>query len=81
VGHSWDRYDNGTLSTVGWDDTGGDLDYDDFTMEVAVVYRRNYFDLLDPIVVDTAVRQRFERDDLPKFRASSKAPPNVGKNY
>jgi hypothetical protein len=79
VGHSYDRYDNGTLSTVGWDDTGGDLDYDDLTMEVAVVYRRSYFDFLEPIFTTEARAERFVREELPKYQASDKLPPNVRK--
>ena len=81
VGHSFDRYDNGTLSTVGWDDAGGDLDYDDLTMEVAVVYRRSYFDVLTDILTSEASLERFVREELPKFRASEKLPPHVRKNY
>jgi hypothetical protein len=43
VGHAYDIYDNGTLATVHWDDTGGDRDFDDFVVEVAVVRRRRFF--------------------------------------
>jgi hypothetical protein len=81
VGHSFDRYDNGTLSTVGWDDTGGDLDYDDLTMEVAVVYRRSYFDFLEPVFTTEARSERFVREELPKYQASDKLPPSVRKAY
>jgi hypothetical protein len=59
IGHSFDIYDNGTLSTVGWDDTGGDLDHNDKVMEVAVVYRRSYFDWLEPVVAAEADVARF----------------------
>ena len=81
VGHVYDRYDNGTLSTVGWDDTGGDLDYNDLTMEIAVVYRRSYFDLLGPVVTSDAALEGFVREELPKYQASDKLPPNVRKTY
>jgi hypothetical protein len=40
VGHSYDIYENGTLSTVYFDDTGGDQDLNDFILEVAVVGRQ-----------------------------------------
>jgi hypothetical protein len=75
VGHSYDRYDNGTLSTVGWDDTGGDRDFNDFILEVAVVYRRNFFDDLQPIAFSAEEAARFEKEILPKIHGSEKAPP------
>jgi hypothetical protein len=77
VGHSFDQYENGTLSTVGWDDTGGDKDYDDLIMEVAVVYRRSYFDVLEAEVLTQAALRRFTRQDLPKYRASDRVPPKA----
>jgi hypothetical protein len=46
VGHGYDIYENGTLSTVRYDDTGGDRDLDDFVLEVAVVGRRSWRDLV-----------------------------------
>ena len=76
VGHSFDLYDNGTLSTVGWDDTGGDLDYNDVIMEVAVVYRRGYFDWLHPAAIDEATLSRFVQEGYPKYRAS-RVPPGT----
>ena len=39
VGHSYDIYERGTLSTVQFDDTGEDQDMDDFILEVAMVKR------------------------------------------
>jgi hypothetical protein len=67
VGHI---YDNGTLSTVGWDDTGGDRDYDDVILEVAIVRRKPYFDVLLPFAAEReADVERFAREDLPKFVA------------
>ena len=74
VGHSFDIYDNGTLSTVGWDDTGGDLDYNDVIMEVAVVYRRGYFDWLRPVAAADATMNHFVREAYPKYR-ESRVPP------
>lgn len=75
AGHSFDQYQHGTLSTVGWDDTGGDLDRNDLIMEVAVVYRRRWFDQLAVAELDPAVRKRFERDGLPRYRSSERVPP------
>jgi hypothetical protein len=70
VGHSYDIYDNGTLSTVGWDDTGEDRDYDDFILEVAVVRRHFYFPDLSGIALTADEVARFERDIMPKRQAS-----------
>ena len=65
VGHSFDIYDNGTLSTVGWDDTGGDRDYNDLVLEVAIVYRWAYFDALEPVATAReADVEGFARDEL-----------------
>jgi hypothetical protein len=75
VGHSFDQYQNGTLSTVGWDDTGGDLDRNDLIMEVAVVYRRRWFDQLVVADIDQIVLERFEREGLPRYRSSDRLPP------
>jgi hypothetical protein len=74
VGHSFDIYDNGTLSTVGWDDTGGDRDFNDIVLEVAIVYRRNFFDDLKPFALSEKEVERFKKEILPKIRASKKAP-------
>jgi hypothetical protein len=81
VGHSYDRYDNGTISSVGWDDTGGDLDYDDLMMDVAVVYRRSYFDLLGAAITSDSDIQRFVQEELPKYQSSDKLPPSLRKKY
>lgn len=78
VGHSFDRYDNGTLSTVGWDDTGGDRDFDDAVMEVAVVYRWPYFETLEVARVGDDLATRWEREEWPKLLASAKAAPREG---
>lgn len=77
VGHSFDQYENGTLSTVGWDDTGGDMDRNDLIMEVAVVYRRSYFDDLEVKLPREAELQRFTREDLPRYLQSDRRPPNA----
>jgi hypothetical protein len=68
AGHSFDIYDNGTMSTVGWDDTGGDRDFDDMVVEVAIVFRRAYFDQLHPVAkLQQAEFDRFVREELPKL--------------
>jgi hypothetical protein len=68
VGHSFDFYDNGTLSTVGWDDTGGDRDFNDIVLEVAIVYRRNFFDDLLPIALSALELERLEKRVVPMIR-------------
>lgn len=73
MGHAFDRYQNGTMSTVGWDDTGGDRDFNDMTLEVAVVFRRDYFLELDPVALD-----RYEREIAPRLRRSLKRAPSPG---
>jgi hypothetical protein len=75
VGHSYDIYDNGTLSTVGWDDTGGDRDMDDLIVEVAVVYRRSYFDMFLPVELVEADVEAFARDVLPRYQERDRAAP------
>ena len=76
VGHSFDIYDNGTLSTVGWDDTGGDRDFNDVVVEVAVVRRSNFFDDLQPFVLSAHEMEQLEKHVLPKMLESrdSRAP-------
>jgi hypothetical protein len=67
VGHSYDIYDNGTLSTVQYDDTGGDQDMNDLILQVAVVKR-----ILPRWVIQAegqiAANRRFERNVLPRIR-------------
>jgi hypothetical protein len=67
VGHSYDIYDNGTLSTVQYDDTGGDQDMNDLILQVAVVKRR-----LPRWVIQAegqvAANRRFDRNVLPRIR-------------
>jgi hypothetical protein len=70
VGHSFDIYDNGTLSVVGWDDTGGDMDLNDHTLEVAVVNRTDYFGVFIPAEVKDAELERFQRETMPRYRDS-----------
>jgi hypothetical protein len=66
------------LSTVGFDDTGGDRDFDDLVLEVAVVYRNDYFEVFDPPVVDAQEVEAFDRDVLPRYLAAEgRRPPEV----
>lgn len=75
VGHSFDIYENGTLSTVGWDDTGGDRDMNDLIVEVAVVYRSNYFDVLHPAEWNQARLEEFIRAELPGYQERDQGRP------
>jgi hypothetical protein len=52
TGHSYDIYTNGTLSTVQYDDTGGDRDLNDLVVEVAVVGRLPWVNLPQAIDQD-----------------------------
>jgi hypothetical protein len=76
VGHSFDLFANGTLSTVGWDDSAGDRDFNDLVVEVAVVYRRNYWSVFDEIRLEAEAIRAFEKSALPKLRASDKIRPD-----
>jgi hypothetical protein len=49
VAHSYDIYGNGTLSTIYYDDTGGDRDLDDFVLEAAIVGRRSWQDVVQAV--------------------------------
>ncbi len=78
VGHSFDIYDNGTLSTVFWDDTGGDRDFNDIILEVAIVFRHAYFRALEPVAqASEAEIKRFMDEDLPRLRADDRPPDSV----
>jgi hypothetical protein len=67
VGHSYDIYENGTLSTVYYDDTGADRDLNDMVIEIAIVGRT-------PIkiftqAVDQAVATHHEEHAAPRILA------------
>ncbi|HEX2468991.1 MAG TPA: hypothetical protein VHK05_00255 [Candidatus Limnocylindrales bacterium] len=68
VGHSFDIYEHGTLSTVHFDDTGGDRDLDDFILEVAVVRRRRWLDVLEPVAYAKSDIKAFEDKEFPKIK-------------
>lgn len=65
--HSYDIYERGTLSTVHFDDTGGDLDHDDLVIEVAVVGRSPWEDLTQAID-QVPILEAFD-DWSPRLRA------------
>jgi hypothetical protein len=67
VGHTYDIYDNGTLATVQWDDTGGDRDFNDLVVEVAVVRRRRFFSDLVLAQQDEQALKRFVDEIEPKL--------------
>jgi len=68
VGHSYDIYQNGTLSIVQYDDTGGDRDFNDLILEVAIVGRRSWVNLPQAIN-QAAVNKRIVKKGLPRLRA------------
>jgi hypothetical protein len=67
VGHSYDIYENGTLSIVRYDDTGGDRDFNDLVLEVAIVGRRSWKDLAEA-ENQAAVNAKIEKQGLPRLR-------------
>ena len=77
VGHSYDTYENGTLSRVGWDDTGGDMDMNDLIVEVAVVRRRSFFDDLKVAEIDEVTLAKFTDEVIPSRRADHSHPDTL----
>lgn len=67
VGHSYDIYENGTLSTVQYDDTGKDRDFDDLILEVAIVGRRSWVDL-SQATNQAAVNKVIQTEGIPRLR-------------
>jgi hypothetical protein len=74
VGHSFDLYRNGTLSRVGWDDTGGDRDMDDLVVEVAVVDRSRVLAPFAAAAVDEQDLRTFQADVLPGWERAHRHP-------
>ena len=68
VGHSYALYDNGTLSVVGYDDTGGDRDFDDLKLEVAIVGRRSWQEVIQAEAQAT-INKQIEQEGIPRLRA------------
>ena len=68
VGHSYDIYENGTLSIVQYDDTGGDRDFNDLILDVAIVGRTSWGNLSQAI--DQAkVNKVIEKKGIPRLQA------------
>jgi hypothetical protein len=68
VGHSYDIYENGTLSIVRYDDTGGDRDFNDLVLEVAIVGRRSWVNL--PVAeAQAAVNAKIQKEGIPRLMA------------
>lgn len=68
VGHSYDIYENGTLSTVQYDDTGADRDFNDLIVEVAIVGRRSWVNLPDA-PAQAAVNRTIQEKGIPRLQA------------
>jgi hypothetical protein len=68
VGHAFDIYENGTLSTIHYDDTGGDADLDDFILEVAIVVRRRLVDVLIEATDQATAHASFTKEALPRLK-------------
>jgi hypothetical protein len=68
VGHSYDIYENGTLSIVRYDDTGEDRDFNDLVLEVAIVGRRSWRDLIQAVDQEKANRT-IQKQGIPKLKA------------
>lgn len=66
--HSYDIYENGTLSTVQYDDTGADRDFNDFVLEVAIVGRRSWVNLPNA-PAQAAVNRKIEKEGIPRLRS------------
>lgn len=81
VGHSFDIYEHGTLSTVQFDDTGGDRDLNDFILEVAVVRRRRFLDVFESVEYVKAEIEGFGESEYPKIgeaiRSDRQAPQDA----
>ncbi|HVT91869.1 MAG TPA: hypothetical protein VHD76_03415 [Bryobacteraceae bacterium] len=68
VGHSYDIYENGTLSTVQYDDTGGDRDFNDLIVEVAIVGRRSWL-TLENAAEQVEVNKIIQEKGIPRLHA------------
>lgn len=74
VGHSYDIYENGTLSIVRYDDTGVDRDFNDLVLEIAIVGRRSWGEL-SQAVNQVAVNKKVQKQGIPRLRALLKKRP------
>jgi hypothetical protein len=69
TGHVFDIYENGTLSTVHYDDTGGDGDMNDFILEVAIVVRRRLLDTITQTLGQAQANAKFTKGAATRFSA------------
>lgn len=67
VGHRYDIYENGTLSTVRYDDNGSDKDYNDLILEIAIVGRRSWVNLPDASK-QVEVNRIIEEKGIPRLK-------------
>jgi hypothetical protein len=67
VGHVYDIYENGTLSTVHYDDTEADGDLDDMILEVAIVGRKQ-MRIFEPAIEQEAATEAFKKQAMPRIR-------------
>ena len=68
VAHTYDIYENGTLSRVQYDDAGGDQDLNDFILEVAVVGRRSW-ELVAQALDQEEINRRVAEEGLPRLKS------------
>lgn len=68
VRHSYDIYENGTLSTVQYDDNGVDRDFNDLIVEVAIVGRQSWT-ILQNAPEQVAVNKIIQEKGIPKLQA------------
>jgi len=67
VAHSYDIYENGTLSEVHYDDTGGDRDLNDMILEVAIVGRRP-INVFEPVIGQDSATEIFKKQGMPRIQ-------------
>ena len=67
VAHTYDIYQNGTLSEVHYDDTGGDRDLNDMILEVAIVGRRP-INVFEPAIGQDSATEIFKKQGMPRIQ-------------
>jgi hypothetical protein len=66
VAHTYDIYENGTLSTVHYDDTGADNDLNDMILEIAIVGRKQI--IFKPAIGQEAATEIFKKQVMPRIQ-------------
>ena len=66
VAHIYDIYENGTLSTVHYDDTGADRDLNDMVLEVAIVGRKP-IRIFEPAIEQEVATELFKKQAMPRI--------------